>query len=243
MGKRPPFSISFCPAMGGLHLLARRCFRVRCERNHVVRYSQVHEFACRFRRQLLLGLHRPCPRISTTKSTVILLEGGCKTFLAHLQRILASCFSNPLADKSRYNERARLDGRRLLFNAAELCRITATAVDRSTSDVETFLKVAEGGSYRTIQVIFRDGLQVITRLPYPSTKPAALGTSSEVATMDFLQRHGVTIPKVHAWGSTPSNSVGAEYMIMEKVQRTELQEFGILWKLSRGWTLLAKVWS
>lgn len=42
--------------------------------------------------------------------------------------------------------------------------------------------------------------------------------------MDFLRLQGVRIPKVLDWSSSSSNSVGSEYIVMEKVPGNELEE-------------------
>ena len=111
----------------------------------------------------------------------------------------------------------------MTFDLPELCRVAAKAVDRNSDDIDNVLKVAEGGSYRIFELTFGDGFHVIARLPYPSTRPITLGVASEVATMAFLRLHGCPIPSVYDWSSSTSNPVGAEYMIMEKVQGIELQ--------------------
>lgn len=45
-----------------------------------------------------------------------------------------------------------------------------------------------------------------------------------MATIAYLRTHGLPIPKVHAWSSTPKNPAGAEYIIMEKAHGTPLQK-------------------
>lgn len=67
------------------------------------------------------------------------------------------------------------------------------------------------------ELTMRNGLQVIARLPYPSTQPRLLATASEVATMDLTREHGVPTPKVYGYSACAENSVGSEYIIMEKV--------------------------
>lgn len=62
----------------------------------------------------------------------------------------------------------------------------------------------------------RDGLQVIVRLPYPSTQPKVLATASEVATMDLVRKYGVPTPKVYGYSTDAENEVGSEYILMEK---------------------------
>ncbi|OJD22272.1 hypothetical protein ACJ73_06381 [Blastomyces percursus] len=132
-------------------------------------------------------------------------------------------FYNYTSGRWLYNEYLRLSERRLYFNIQELCQVVAKSVGQSTDNITCFTKVAEGGSYRIFEATFQDGLKVIARLPYPSTVPRVYGTASEVATMEFLRLHGVSIPKVFDWNSSTSNQVGCEYIIMEKVPGKELE--------------------
>lgn len=123
----------------------------------------------------------------------------------------------------RYNERWRLSERQRGFDIHELCQAAAESVSRSVDDITTFAKIAEGGSYRIFEATFQDEMNVIARLPYPSTVPREYGIVSEVATMEYLRLHSVPIPKVFAWSSSTDNPVRSEYIIMEKVQGKELE--------------------
>ncbi|UPX16688.1 uncharacterized protein EKO05_0007076 [Ascochyta rabiei] len=123
----------------------------------------------------------------------------------------------------RYNERLRLSERRRHFDIHELCQAVAKSVGRSTDDITIFAKIAEGGSYCIFEVTFQDRMDVIVRIPYPSTIPREYGIVSEVATMEYLRLHGVPIPKVFDWCSSSDNPVRSEYIIMEKVQGKELE--------------------
>ncbi|TVY91146.1 Altered inheritance of mitochondria protein, mitochondrial [Lachnellula willkommii] len=123
----------------------------------------------------------------------------------------------------------------------ELCAIIAKSVDRSSHDLIRFTKIAEGGSYRIFEATFRDGLKVIARLPYPSTIPRKYGVASEVATMEFLRLHGVPIPKVFDWSSSSSNSVGSEYIIMEKALGKELNSIWYTMTLKERMVIMDKV--
>lgn len=123
-----------------------------------------------------------------------------------------------------YNENLRLAERHLRFDANELCKIVAKSVGQRADDIKVFTKVAEGGSYRVFEAIFSDQLKVIARLPYPCSLPRKYGTASEVATMDFLRIHGIPTPRVYDWSDSSSNSVGSEYIIMERVAGAELEE-------------------
>ena len=58
----------------------------------------------------------------------------------------------------------------------------------------------------------------IARIPHPNAGPPHYGTSSEVATMHYLRtKLQLSIPMVMAYLSVPSNPVGAEYIVMERV--------------------------
>lgn len=74
--------------------------------------------------------------------------------------------------------------------------------------------------------------QVIARLPFPLAGPPHLLTASEVATMEFARKFlHIPVPKVFAWSSRASETpVGAEFMILEKVQGIELHD---AWPLVR----------
>ncbi|KAI9848391.1 MAG: Phosphotransferase enzyme [Sclerophora amabilis] len=121
-----------------------------------------------------------------------------------------------------YNERLRLAERYLKFDIKQLKSVAAASIGHIEADVVDFRKLAEGGFNRTFEITMRDGLQVIARLPYPSTSPKHYATASEVATMDFVRSYGIPVPKIYAYSATSRNPVGAEYIIMEKVGGKEL---------------------
>lgn len=125
-----------------------------------------------------------------------------------------------------YNEHLRLSERYLNFNVSALKNVVATASGRASTDITTFFKLAEGGFNRIFQANFRDGKSVIARLPYPSTEPEHYAVASEAATLGYLRLHGFCTPEVYAWCSTRENPVGAEYIIMEKLDGTPL---GDIW--------------
>lgn len=71
-----------------------------------------------------------------------------------------------------------------------------------------------------------DGVQVIARLPYPTTHPKKLAVASEVATMDLVRSHDVSAPKIYDYSTYSDNTVGSEYIIMEKAPARTL---GDIW--------------
>lgn len=83
--------------------------------------------------------------------------------------------------------------------------------------MRSFHKAAEGGFNRVFKLTMADGFQVIARLPYRSTRPKALATASEVATMDLARHYGIPTPLVYGCSTDSDNPVGSEYIIMEKI--------------------------
>jgi hypothetical protein len=115
-----------------------------------------------------------------------------------------------------YNEPLRLAERRLVFNVDELKEVAAKSVNRSTSDIASFRKVAEGGFNRVFDISMKDGSSVLARLTYPSTLPRRLAVASEVATLDFVRAHGIPTPRILGY-SIDENAVGSDYILMEKL--------------------------
>ncbi|KAL8897818.1 MAG: hypothetical protein Q9207_007008 [Kuettlingeria erythrocarpa] len=122
-----------------------------------------------------------------------------------------------------YNERIRLEERYLKFDVKQIVRIVASSCGRTEADVLNLHKLGEGGFNRTFEVTMRDGLQIVARLPYPCTFPNHYTVASEVATIDFVRLHGISVPKIYAYSATAQNPIGSEYIIMEKVQGKELR--------------------
>ena len=130
-----------------------------------------------------------------------------------------------ISERDRYNEPLRLQERILHFDVAELKKAAAAAVSKDAAGVRSFHKLAEGGFNRVFELTI-DGVQVIARLPYPSTYPKHFSVASEVATMDLVRSYGVPVPKVLGYSATSNNAVGTEYIIMEKVNGRDL---GDIW--------------
>jgi hypothetical protein len=138
-------------------------------------------------------------------------EDGCRPVLSD------SLIMKSRTDESaRYNERLRLDERRLPFDIRELKKAAAKSVDRSTSDIMRVHKLAEGGFNRILEVTFKDGFSIVARLPYPHTQPKRLAVASEVATLEYVRERGIPVPKVFGY-EINENPVGIEYMLMEKM--------------------------
>ena len=151
-----------------------------------------------------------------SRSLGILLGDGCRQFIHKRE-----CEWSNLIQS--FNENERMAERYVRFNVPALMSIAATAVGRDRC-VE-INKIAEGGFNKVFLLTMNDGYEVIARLPTPIAGPAHYTTASEVATMDFLRtRLDIPVPKIFASASRAGdgNSVGAEYIIMEKMQGESL---------------------
>ncbi|GFN20339.1 phosphotransferase family protein [Aspergillus tubingensis] len=149
----------------------------------------------------------------------------------HSQPHLDNIIGNP-KDFFRYtsgrwlwDEQQQLQERYREFNILELQNI---AIQASYSKSCLIMgKIGEGSYNKSFKLTMDNGKTVIARIPNPNAGPAYLTTASEVATMDFLRTilH-IPVPKVLAWSSAvgSTNSVGAEYIIMEHAPGSNLAD-------------------
>ncbi|KAI5305153.1 hypothetical protein KEM56_005152 [Ascosphaera pollenicola] len=70
----------------------------------------------------------------------------------------------------------------------------------------------------------RDGFQLLVQIPYAWTSPR-LAVASEVATMDYLRKHGIPVPQVYGYSNVADNPAGTEYIIMELIRGKTLADF------------------
>ncbi|KAL3474616.1 kinase-like domain-containing protein [Aspergillus californicus] len=121
-----------------------------------------------------------------------------------------------------FNEELRRFERRVPFNVDALSSAACSAVRRPPTDLVSTTKLAEGGFNRVLQVTFSDGYSVIARIPFRATVPKQYAVASEAATLGFLRSSGIPVPKVLTYSPDPTNPVGAEYIILEKMDGTPL---------------------
>lgn len=95
------------------------------------------------------------------------------------------------------NNDLRLAERRREFDVAALCRLAAQSVGRTSQDIDTLVKLAEGGFNRTFLITMHGGFQMVARIPYTITPPKFYATASEVATMRLLRAAGLPVPEVY----------------------------------------------
>ncbi|PYI02815.1 kinase-like protein [Aspergillus sclerotiicarbonarius CBS 121057] len=119
------------------------------------------------------------------------------------------------------NEEERLKERYRKFDPNELQRVAGRAIGEDHCPF--MIKLAEGGFNKVFLLRADSGREVIARIPTPIAGPAQYTTASEVATMDFLRVIlGMPIPKVLAYSTSSANPVGAEYIIMERIEGVSL---------------------
>ena len=130
----------------------------------------------------------------------------------------------PILTCGSYNEERRLSERYLRFNVDELKRAAVECTGHVSCT--SIRKLAEGGASKVFLLTMEDGFEVVAKLPTPIAGPPHYLTSSEVATMEFLRQElSFPVPRIYGWNSSSSpttNPVGAEYIVMERVQGVEL---------------------
>lgn len=122
---------------------------------------------------------------------------------------------------ARFNETDRLNERYVKFRPTELQRIAGEAVQQDYCP--DIAKLAEGGFNKVFLLRAKNGREVIARIPTPIAGPPHYTTASEVATMDFLRAvlH-LPVPEVLAYSTSSDNPIGAEYILMERVEGESL---------------------
>ena len=132
--------------------------------------------------------------------------------------------SSPLSRTFSVNNDLRLAERRREFDVDELCRLAAQSVGRRFQDIDTFVKLAEGGFNRTFLINMHDGFQMVARIPYPVTVPKFYAIASEVATMRFLRSSGLPVPDIYDYSPSSDNAAKTEYIFMEFMRGTKLSD-------------------
>ncbi|KAF8576253.1 hypothetical protein K439DRAFT_1397523 [Ramaria rubella] len=123
-----------------------------------------------------------------------------------------------------YNEEKQLALRYVRFDVLALQSVAAKAC--GAKKCVSMVKTAEGSFNKVFTLRFDNGTEAIARIPCPIAGPTHLTVASEVATLDFVRtRLKIPVPKVLAWSFSGNESnVGAEYIIMEKVDGVPLSD-------------------
>lgn len=123
------------------------------------------------------------------------------------------------------NEQHELSQRHRTFNVTELARHAAHAVQAHCC---LRIKKYPDGMYNRVLLLSMDnGKEVVAKIPNPNCGQPHFTTASEVATMEFAREVLRTpVPKVYAWSSRAQETlVGAEFILMEKMNGMELEHF------------------
>ncbi|KAF4761851.1 hypothetical protein HAV15_006931 [Penicillium sp. str.  len=105
-----------------------------------------------------------------------------------------------------------------------VARVAADSV--GAAECISVTKYPDGMFNKTFLMTMEDGREVVAKVPNPNAGVLHFTTASEVATMDFASRIlGTPAPHVHAWNSqAKSHPVGAEFIIMDKVEGVPLSQ-------------------
>ncbi|KAG6318323.1 hypothetical protein E4U22_005507 [Claviceps purpurea] len=120
------------------------------------------------------------------------------------------------------DEEHELAKRHREFNITELARRAARVMnaDRCLS----IKKLPDGQYNRVLLLALDNGKEVVAKIPNPNAGQPHFTVASEVATMKFAREVlNTDLPEVYDWCSrAEETSVGAEYILMEKMEGVEL---------------------
>ncbi|PYH73311.1 uncharacterized protein BO88DRAFT_440608 [Aspergillus vadensis CBS 113365] len=116
--------------------------------------------------------------------------------------------------------------RYIQFDFDALCRKVLTLSPGAR--IITRCQKLEGGFNRVFIFELDNDKRVVARLPFSLAGPAQLTTSSEIATIEYLQGNTtVPIPKILAWSNDATsidNPIGSKYIIMEHATGVQLHK-------------------
>ncbi|RAH65045.1 phosphotransferase family protein [Aspergillus aculeatinus CBS 121060] len=109
------------------------------------------------------------------------------------------------------NEAHQLQTRHVNFNVPALQRIAGQLMGSRCVQMDKMPEMENGN-------------EILASIPNPNAGHAHLVVASEVATVDFLRTVlKIPVPRVISWSSSPEvNPVGAEYILMERVEGQQL---------------------
>jgi aminoglycoside phosphotransferase (APT) family kinase protein len=95
---------------------------------------------------------------------------------------------------------------------------------RDQTDLRSIDKFAEGGFNRIIKATFKDGFEILARLPFHMDAPLRHSVASEAATLTYLRAEGLPVPKVHGYSALSDNPVRTQYILLEKLEGRPLSD-------------------
>ncbi|GLA92942.1 hypothetical protein AtubIFM57143_009921 [Aspergillus tubingensis] len=124
------------------------------------------------------------------------------------------------------NDEEERASRYIQFDFDALCRKVLTLSPGARTI--TRCQKLEGGFNRVFIFELDNDKRVVARLPFSLAGPAQLTTSSEIATIEYLQANTtVPIPKILDWSNDATsidNPIGSEYIIMEHATGVQLHK-------------------
>ncbi|WEW61144.1 hypothetical protein PRK78_006634 [Emydomyces testavorans] len=146
------------------------------------------------------------------------------------------------------DEAENLRKREVRFDLNKLARVAANSV--GATQCVSIKKYPDGMFSKAFLMSMDDGQEVVAKVPNPNAGIPHFTTASEVATMDFARNIVDTaVPHVYSWNSQAnSHPVGAEFIIMDKVEGLPLSQVWTTMKLTQklqvllAMTRLQKQW-
>ncbi|KAG5294078.1 hypothetical protein I7I50_04696 [Histoplasma capsulatum G186AR] len=119
------------------------------------------------------------------------------------------------------HDKLERDSRYIKFNFSALCQRVLELCPGAES-ITSYQKT-EGGFNRVFIFTLSNAKRVVARLPFTLAGPSKLATTSEVATIKYLQaKTSIPIPPILDWSNDSTNSIGSEYIIMEHAAGVQL---------------------
>ncbi|KAJ5045972.1 hypothetical protein NUH16_002797 [Penicillium rubens] len=139
------------------------------------------------------------------------------------------------------DEVENLRKREIRFDMNRLARVAADSV--GSSRCISIKKYPDGMFSKAFLMSMDDGREVIAKVPNPNAGVPHFTTASEVATMDFARKVFETpAPRVYSWNSQArSHPVGAEFIIMDKIEGVPLSQVWGTLKLPQKLQLLLAI--
>ncbi|KAI9670783.1 MAG: hypothetical protein M1817_003894 [Caeruleum heppii] len=111
--------------------------------------------------------------------------------------------------------------RHVRFDVQELCNVVAAAIKDGSPICK--IEKMEGGFCKALLMTSENGGEAIVKIPCSGAGRAMYSTASEAAVLQYVRsRTTIPVPKILAWSADSSNSVGVEYIIMEKAPGVQL---------------------
>ncbi|RAL12777.1 phosphotransferase family protein [Aspergillus homomorphus CBS 101889] len=120
-------------------------------------------------------------------------------------------------------EAHQLERRHIRFDVPALQGIAGQLIG---SRCVRMYKIPEGLFNKVFSLHMETGKEILARIPNPNAGHPHYMVASEVASLDFLRNVlEIPVPRVLAWSSSSQpNPVGAEYILMERVEGRQLGE-------------------